>query len=135
MIFTRIAVSAKTVIFTKTAILASSMQAIEFCCFGVKLRCGDGRQPRQATGPFLRAGTPVSGGTQIAGQEMTCRGGGFLAFSLEIMIFTRIAVSAKTVISTTTAILASSMRTIEIFCFGVKRTMPGPGMRGIIDIS
>ena len=57
------------------------------------------------------------GGTQIVGQEMTCRGGGSLAFSLEIMNFTETAVSARTVIFTQTATLVISMETIETCCF------------------
>ena len=59
----------------------------------------------------------------------------FLGFSSEIMFFTRIAICAKTAVLTKTAILAIPMKTIEICCSGVKRTMSGPGMCGIIDIS
>ena len=39
-----------------------------------------------------------------------------------------IVISTKSVIFAKTAILAISMETIEICYFGVKRTMPGPGM-------
>ena len=56
-------------------------------------------------------------------------------FSMETMGFTRIATSVKTAIFTKTAILVISMEIIEICYFGVKRTMPGPGVCVIIDIS
>ena len=59
----------------------------------------------------------------------------FLVISLEIAIFTRFAISTKTAISAKTAILVISMETIETCYFGVKRTMPIPGMCFLIDIS
>ena len=46
-----------------------------------------------------------------------------------------ITISAKSVIFAETAILVISMETIEICYFGVKRTMPRPGMCVIIYIS
>ena len=52
----------------------------------------------------------------------------------EIRIFTRITIPTQTAIFTKPAILVISVETIENCYFGVKRTMPGPGTGGFIDI-